>query len=73
MVNEAAYNPPGDNEGFLFWLAWFGHNASSFMSTGDVNGAVWRGLTMLDCSQLNQLAPPLVPVLASILGPLPTC
>lgn len=73
LANEAAYNPPGDNEGFLFWLAWFGHNAGSFMSTGDVNGAVWRGMTMFDCSQFNQLAPPLVPVLAAILGPLPTC
>lgn len=73
VANEAAYNPPGDNEGFLYWLAWFGHNASSFLSTEDANGSVWRGLAMMDCSQLNQLSPQLAPLLATILGPLPTC
>jgi phospholipid/cholesterol/gamma-HCH transport system substrate-binding protein len=73
VANEAAYNPPGDNEGFLYWLAWFGHNAASFLSTEDANGAVWRGLAMNDCSQLNQLSPSLAPLLATILGPLPTC
>jgi phospholipid/cholesterol/gamma-HCH transport system substrate-binding protein len=73
VANEAAYNPPGDNEGFLYWLAWFGHNGASFLSTEDANGAVWRGLAMMDCSQLNQLSPQLAPVLAAILGPLPTC
>ena len=33
VANELAYNPPGAEEGYLFWLAWFAHNANSALST----------------------------------------
>jgi phospholipid/cholesterol/gamma-HCH transport system substrate-binding protein len=52
VVNETAYNPPGDNEGFLFWTAWFAHNAASVLSTEDRHGAVFRGLILTQCEQL---------------------
>ena len=39
-TNEIAYNPGGKNPGFLYWLAWFAHNADSFISTSDANGPV---------------------------------
>ena len=53
-TNELAFNPGGDNPGFLYWLSWFAHDANSVFSTGDANGAVVRGLAMGSCSSLAQ-------------------
>ena len=55
VVNELAYNPPGSEEGYLFWLAWFGHNSNSLLSEGDAHGIFWRGQTMVSCSTLTAL------------------
>ena len=49
FVNRAAYNPRGQealgtagrDEGYLFWLAWLGHNSASVFKTQDANG-LWR-------------------------------
>jgi phospholipid/cholesterol/gamma-HCH transport system substrate-binding protein len=49
VVNELAYNPPGDDEGFLFWLAWFMHNANSTLSLSDAHGGMVRGGLWLTC------------------------
>ena len=72
VVNELAYNPPGDDEGYLFWLAWFAHNGASFLSTQDANGPAWRGLTLLDCDSATG-ALQAGPALSAILGTLPVC
>ncbi|MCW3016658.1 MAG: hypothetical protein JWO02_3750 [Solirubrobacterales bacterium] len=56
LLNELAFNPPGDDEGYLFWLAWFGHNWNSFSGTSDAHGAIGRTLLLLSCQQLTQLA-----------------
>jgi phospholipid/cholesterol/gamma-HCH transport system substrate-binding protein len=53
-TNEMAFNPGGANQGFLYWLAWFAHDANSVFSTGDANGAVVRGLAMGSCSSFAQ-------------------
>jgi phospholipid/cholesterol/gamma-HCH transport system substrate-binding protein len=55
VVNELAYNPPGGEEGYLFWLAWFAHNSNSLLSVSDAHGIFWRGQTMVSCSSLNAL------------------
>jgi phospholipid/cholesterol/gamma-HCH transport system substrate-binding protein len=52
-TNEIAYNPGGNNPGFLYWLAWFAHNADSFISNSDANGPVWRTVTLSSCASLN--------------------
>lgn len=49
-VNELAFNPDGDDEGFLYWLAWSAHNANSVLSSADAHGAVARSLVLTDCS-----------------------
>ena len=49
-TNEIAYNPGGKNPGFLYWLAWFAHNADSFISSSDANGPAWRALTLVSCT-----------------------
>jgi len=55
IVNELAYNPPGSDEGYLFWTSWFFHNANSILSIEDAHGVAWRGLAMVGCSSIGQL------------------
>ncbi len=45
-----AYNPPGKEEGYLFWMAWFLHNGHNFISGQDGNGPFWRGIVQFSCS-----------------------
>ena len=53
ITNETAYDPGGKNPGFLYWLAWFAHNADSFISNSDANGPVWRALVLSSCKSLK--------------------
>ena len=55
IVNELLYNPPGSEEGYLFWTSWFFHNAASMLSTQDAHGSQWRGLALFSCATLQQL------------------
>jgi phospholipid/cholesterol/gamma-HCH transport system substrate-binding protein len=66
VTNEVAYNPGGKNPGFLYWLAWFAHNADSFISTADANGPVWRTLLLTDCASLRGFS--FGPLLQALLG-----
>lgn len=72
FVNELAYQPPGRAHSFLYWLAWFGHNANSVASTEDPNGAVLRGLTLLSCTSLTA-QPALADLLKVTVGPNGPC
>ena len=72
VANELGYNPPGPEEGYLFWTAWFVHNASSILTTEDAHGATWRGLAMVGCSTFGQVVgsnPALAPLAAVPLCP----
>jgi phospholipid/cholesterol/gamma-HCH transport system substrate-binding protein len=72
VVNELGYNPPGPEEGYLFWLAWFTHNANAMVSIDDAHGAVWRGLVMIGCSSGAQVIggnPALAPLLNAPICP----
>lgn len=72
VANELGYNPPGPEEGYLFWTAWFIHNADSILTTEDANGATWRGLVMVGCSSLGQLVghnPALAPLATAPICP----
>ena len=53
LGNELGYNPPGSEEGYLFWLPWFAHNAQSTVSVDDAQGPVVRGITMFTCSTIG--------------------
>ena len=64
-VNVLAHNPEGPEEGFLFHLGWYVHNATSVVSLGDANGIVWRGLVMGSCSSFPDVVganPALLPL-----------
>lgn len=53
-TNIIAYNPTAETKGYLFWMAWFAHNADSMLSTEDAHGAVWRGLGLVSCDSFGQ-------------------
>ncbi|HVS29074.1 MAG TPA: MlaD family protein [Solirubrobacteraceae bacterium] len=71
VANELGYNPP-NHQGYLFWLAWFAHNADSMLSTEDAHGAAWRGLALVSCASLSS-QPGLAPLIQSITGPITAC
>ena len=53
LFNKLAYNPPGSQEGYLYWLSWLNHAGASLFSTQDANGALRRGIFMADCGSLT--------------------
>ena len=55
LANVLGYNPPGGEEGYLFWGSWFFHNAASVLSLEDAHGVAWRGLVMFGCSTAGQV------------------
>ena len=49
VFNALGYNPPGSDEGYLFYLAWLNHNANSIGSAQASGGPVLRSIPMYDC------------------------
>lgn len=71
-VNSIAFNPEGSDEGYLYWLAWFAHNAASVGSVQDANGPVTRGLALFSCDSLAA-SPTLSALLPALLSLVPVC
>src|SRR4051794_10554245 len=55
LFNELAFNPPGSEEGFLFWGSWVNHAGATVFSTQDAHGPIRRGLVITSCSSLGLL------------------
>ncbi len=53
LTNELAYNPPGQQEGNLFWLAWGNHLSASMLSAQDAHGPLRRGTLFGSCDALT--------------------
>lgn len=53
FLNGLAYNPPGQREGYLFYLAWLNHVTNSLFSTQDAEGPIRRGVLMVACQDLS--------------------
>jgi phospholipid/cholesterol/gamma-HCH transport system substrate-binding protein len=53
LFNELAYQPPGAEQGYLFWGSWLAHIADSLVSAQDANGPVLQGIFMGTCAELN--------------------
>jgi phospholipid/cholesterol/gamma-HCH transport system substrate-binding protein len=68
FFNLLGHNPPGDDEGFLFWTAWAFHNLNSLASTGDAHGAIARATRIVDCAGVQQ-----EPAIQASLGVLGLC
>jgi phospholipid/cholesterol/gamma-HCH transport system substrate-binding protein len=73
LLDELAYNPPGKEEGYLFWVAWANHLGNQLFTTQDAHGPIRRGLFVTTCQDvpvLNQVAQtnPLLGVLTDLLN-----
>ena len=77
LGNMAAYNPngaeapgtPNRDEGYLYWLAWLGHNSDSVFQAGDAHGFYRRIYLTAPCSSLTSLlaSSPLQPIITPFL------
>jgi phospholipid/cholesterol/gamma-HCH transport system substrate-binding protein len=70
LLNELAYNPPGKEEGFLYYASWANHNGASLFATQDAHGPIRHGLVTASCTTLAVLEQ--LPTLAPQLGTLGT-
>jgi phospholipid/cholesterol/gamma-HCH transport system substrate-binding protein len=55
LLNTIAYNPPGAEEGYLFWGSWANHAGATIFGTQDAHGPVRRGLILVSCAGLGVL------------------
>jgi phospholipid/cholesterol/gamma-HCH transport system substrate-binding protein len=55
LFNLFAYNPPGKEEGFLFWQTWLNHAGATIFNTQDAHGPIRRGLVIVSCGALGVL------------------
>lgn len=64
-LDELAHVPASPERGYLFWLAWFGHNVNSMLGAQDANGGFWRAISTQSCTNVEPL-----PDSLSIVAPL---
>lgn len=55
LFNTIAYNPPGDQEGYLFWAGWANHLGALVFSTQDAHGPIRRGTIIISCASARVL------------------
>ena len=70
-TNMIAHKPGGGAESYLFYVAWFVHNANSMLSTQDAHGAVFRGYALFSCSSFDE--PQLRDLIVTMFGLAGTC
>jgi phospholipid/cholesterol/gamma-HCH transport system substrate-binding protein len=73
LLDELAYNPPGEEEGYLFWLSWANHIGNQVFTTQDAHGPIRRGQFITTCQDVPLLeqvsqANPLFGTLTSLLN-----
>jgi phospholipid/cholesterol/gamma-HCH transport system substrate-binding protein len=49
-LNALAHNPPGGDEGFLFYVPWLNHNLQANYLLQDAYGPLRRGILLISCS-----------------------
>jgi phospholipid/cholesterol/gamma-HCH transport system substrate-binding protein len=50
LFNGLAYNPPGSEEGYLFWASWLSHDTNAVFLTEDAGGPLRRGIVLQSCA-----------------------
>jgi phospholipid/cholesterol/gamma-HCH transport system substrate-binding protein len=55
LLNTLAYNPPGPDEGYMFWTSWLNHIGPTVFSTQDAHGPIRRGALFVSCQSLTVL------------------
>jgi phospholipid/cholesterol/gamma-HCH transport system substrate-binding protein len=52
LLNMLAYNPPGSEEGFLFWNSWVSHLGTLVFNIADAQGPIRRTALFANCENL---------------------
>ena len=55
LLNTLAYNPPGSEEGYLFWASWVNHAGATVFGLQDAHGPIRRGLILISCPAFGVL------------------
>jgi phospholipid/cholesterol/gamma-HCH transport system substrate-binding protein len=55
LVNMLGYFPGGGQHGYLWWLAWLGHNTRTLFSIQDANGPYRPLFIQFSCQQISLL------------------
>ncbi len=55
FVNMLGFSPGAGQHGYLWWLAWLGHNTRTLFSVQDANGPYRPLFIQFSCSQINLL------------------
>ena len=55
LLNTLAYDPPGDERGYLFWASWVNHAGATIFGTQDAHGPVRRGVVITSCDSVQLL------------------
>ena len=50
LLNGLTYNPPGPDEGYLFYLSWLNHNSNSTALIEDGEGPIARSMLLYSCN-----------------------
>jgi phospholipid/cholesterol/gamma-HCH transport system substrate-binding protein len=58
FVNMLGYFPAGAQHGYLWWLAWLGHNTRTLFSVQDANGSYRPLFIQFSCAQVALLTSP---------------
>ena len=53
LFDLLAYNPPGEEEGFMFWASWVNHMGASVFNIQDAHGPIRRALFTASCNALE--------------------
>ena len=72
-LNALAYNPPGDQEGYLFFVPWLNHNTNLDYTLQDAYGPIRRALIQESCgtaqtAEQTLLAEPYLRLLYQLTG-----
>jgi phospholipid/cholesterol/gamma-HCH transport system substrate-binding protein len=72
-LNALAYNPPGEAEGYLFFVPWLNHNLTASYTLQDAYGPIRRGLVQESCgtaqtAEQTLLAEPYLRLLYQLTG-----
>lgn len=54
-ANALAYDPPGAEQGYLFWAQWLAHLSPWAFNTQDAHGPILRGQVLVSCTSLSRL------------------
>ena len=66
--NPAGHSPPGANPGYLYLIAWLGHQGANLFGSNDANGSFRPVFIAAPCGELAANIDPSVLTALNLLG-----